>query len=102
MNVPLETAVAPIGEVPVAEERRFSLTPGHLDEEARAQATRASITSATGSRTCWFVSMRFGWGALHSAVTAVQPGMRFAQIGTSYLRVTDKHRSRTGWLCGEY
>ena len=48
VNVPLETAVAPIGEVPVAEERRFSLTPGHLDEEAMAQAIRASITSADG------------------------------------------------------
>ena len=48
VNVPLETAVAPIGEVPVAEERRFSLVPGHLDEEARAQAIRESITSADG------------------------------------------------------
>lgn len=46
VNVPLQTAVAPIGEVPVDEERQFSLVAGHLDEETRAATIRASIVAA--------------------------------------------------------
>lgn len=46
VNVPLQTAVAPIGEVPVDEERRFSLVPGHLDEPARNAVIEASIAAA--------------------------------------------------------
>jgi len=46
VNVPLQTAVAPIGEVPVEEERRFSLVPGHLDEATRNASIQASIAAA--------------------------------------------------------
>jgi hypothetical protein len=49
VNVPLQTAVAPIGDVPVDEERRFVLVPGHLDEGAR-DALKAEAISASDRR----------------------------------------------------
>ena len=46
VNVPLRTAIAPLGEVPVPEERRFALVPGRLEESARAGLMQAAEESA--------------------------------------------------------
>jgi hypothetical protein len=46
VNVPLRTAVAPLGEVPIVEERRFTLVPGRLEESARGALIQAAIESA--------------------------------------------------------
>ena len=46
VNVPLRTAVAPLGEVPVPEERRFALVPGTLEESARSASVQAAKDSA--------------------------------------------------------
>ncbi len=46
INVPLREVVAPIGEVPVKEERRFELVPGGVSDEERLRAVVQARTSA--------------------------------------------------------
>ncbi len=46
VNVPARTAVAPLGPVPVPEERRFTLEPGRLSDSDRTQIIRAARSEA--------------------------------------------------------
>lgn len=46
VNVPMRSAVAPLGDVPVPEERRFSLSPGHLSDDARRTMNQSAVESA--------------------------------------------------------
>lgn len=46
ISVPLGRAVAPIGDVPVSEERTFELVPGSLSETDRTRLVEASIKAA--------------------------------------------------------
>ena len=46
VSVPLSRAVAPIGDVPVDEEREFTLIPGALSEEARAELIASARTES--------------------------------------------------------
>jgi len=46
ISVPLGRAVAPIGDIPVSEERTFELVPGSLSEAERSQLVEAAIKSA--------------------------------------------------------
>jgi hypothetical protein len=46
INVPTRTAVAPLGPVPVPEERQFTLVPGQLSGQDRAQMQRDAIERA--------------------------------------------------------
>jgi hypothetical protein len=46
VNVPVRTAVAPLGPVPVPEERRFSLEPGRLSESERIRIHTAARSEA--------------------------------------------------------
>lgn len=46
VNVPMRTAVAPLGAVPVPEERRFTLVPGRLDDDRRAEMSKSAVEGA--------------------------------------------------------
>jgi len=46
VNVPTRTAVAPLGPVPVQEERRFTVTPGRLSGDERTEMQRLAVTEA--------------------------------------------------------
>jgi hypothetical protein len=47
INVPSRQVVAPMGKVPVAEERQFTLEPGHLDEAERRSLIALAREQAT-------------------------------------------------------
>lgn len=46
VNVPMRTAVAPLGDVPIPEERQFTLVPGRLDDAQRALMKKKAIDGA--------------------------------------------------------
>ena len=46
INVPLRSAVVPMGPVPVPEERRFDLVPGELSDQERELAVQQAVDSA--------------------------------------------------------
>ena len=46
VNVPTRTAVAPLGPVPVPEERRFTVIPGRLSADERTEMQRRAVLEA--------------------------------------------------------
>jgi len=46
INVPLREVVVPLGNTPVAEERRFKLVPGGISDEARSKHVREATEQA--------------------------------------------------------
>lgn len=51
INMPLREVVVPLGDVPVAEERRFQLVPGGVAEERRAELIDAAREQADSRET---------------------------------------------------
>jgi len=51
INVPLRKVVVPLGDVPVAEERRFLLVPGGMSEEGRSAAIASAQEAADSHET---------------------------------------------------
>jgi len=99
VNVPMRSAVAPLGDVPVPEERRFSLLPGRLNDEERHTMNQKAILAADAMEKQYVEDMarRLGasavrpegtcasWGALESEWGIMFPGyaieLRFVDGG---------------------
>ena len=53
INVPLQSAVAPIGEVPVDEERKFEVIAGRLSEDERSSLISEAIAASDAMEDAW-------------------------------------------------
>ncbi|MEC8193588.1 MAG: hypothetical protein VX944_16260 [Myxococcota bacterium] len=74
VNVPTRAAVAPLGPVPVAEERRFTVKPGRLSADERADMQRRATMEADALERRYVDDM-----AKRLSAAALQPSGECAQ-----------------------